>query len=135
MMDKQEKQQHKEKTINNEDYRFLTYRLDQLEINLLKGQEKLEFEYKEQNKQIMQTLQVMQQGQNQQLKNITEVTQRLYAIEEKSKGIDPLKEATTSHAERIKELERRLDIYKVITIGIITTLVGAGLLEIVRMIH
>ena len=133
MMNKQDPE--KEKTINNEDYRFLAYRLDQLEINLLKGQEKLEFEYKEQNKQIMQTLQVMQQGQNQQLKNITEVTQRVYAIEEKSKCIDPLKESTTSHAERIKELERRLDIYKVITIGIITTLVGAGLLEIVRMIH
>ena len=133
MMNKQDPE--KEKTINNEDYRFLAYRLDQLEINLLKGQEKLEFEYKEQNKQIMQTLQVMQQGQNQQLKNITEVTQRVYAVEEKSKYIDKIKEATTSHAERIKELERRLDIYKVITIGIITTLFGAGLLEIVRMIH
>ena len=128
------KQEEKEKSINN-DYRFLAYRLDQLEINLLKGQEKLEMEYKEQNKQVMQTLHSVQEGQNQQTQNLVEITQRVHTIEEKSEAIDKIKEATTKHSERIQELKRRLDLYKIIIIGIITTILGAVLIEIIRMIH
>ena len=120
---------------DNEEYRFLDYRLDQLENNLRKGQERLENEYKEQNKQIMQTLTMMQDSMNQHNTAIVEVTQRITNLEEKGHGLDKMRERITEHHERIKELERRLDIYKQVLIAVSVTVVGAILIELIRIIH
>lgn len=95
-----------------EDYRFIDYRLDQLELNLRKGQERLEHEYRETYQQILQTLQTMQDGQNEQNKSLIELSQRQQAIEEKIGCIDELKKAATRNTSRIKNIERRIDIYK-----------------------
>lgn len=120
---------------DNEEYRFLDYRLDQLENNLRKGQERLENEYKEQNKQIMQTLTVMQESMGQHNTAIVEVTQRISNIEQKAETLDNIRERTTKHHERIKELERRLDIYKQILIALSVTVVGAIVVEIIKIIR
>jgi len=124
-----------EQQADTEQYRFLDYRLDQLEQNLRKGQERLENEYKEQNKQIMQTLTMMQESMGQHNTAIVEVTQRISNIEQKAETLDNIRERTTKHHERIKELERRLDIYKQVLIAVSVTVVGAILIELIRIIH
>lgn len=124
-----------EQQADTDQYRFLDYRLDQLEQNLRKGQERLENEYKEQNKQIMQTLTMMQESMGQHNTAIVEVTQRISNIEQKAETLDNIRERTTKHHERIKELERRLDIYKQVLIAVSVTVVGAILIELIRIIH
>lgn len=116
------------------DYRFIDYRLDQLEHNLRQGQERLEQEYKEQNRQIMQTLTAMQDGLNQQNSSIVELTQRVYSLEEQSACIDKLREATVKNTTEIHELERRMDIYKQILVGVIVALGASILMEFIKLI-
>ena len=59
-----------QETTIDEDYRFIDYRLNQLETNLRKGQEKLEREQQNNYKEIMHLLQVMQEGNNEQNKQL-----------------------------------------------------------------
>lgn len=105
------------------DYRFILYRLDQLEVS-----------EKENFKEIMKMLQVMQQGQNEQNKTIIELNQRMYAVEEKIKCIDKLKEAAATRKTEVNNLYRRLDIYKAVLIGISITVVGTLLIQILRLL-
>ena len=121
---------------NNEldEKRFIDYRLDQLELNLRKGQEKLEQDFKQQNSQILQTLQIMQEGQNEQNKTLVELTQRVQTLEEKKPQIDNLKETSTTNTTEIHELERRLDVYKQVLIGIGISVAAVILVDILKLI-
>ena len=105
------------------DYRFLDYRLDQLEINLRKGQEKLEQDQTNNYKELIKMLQLVQEGNNEQNKQLVELAQRQKSVEEKIPCIDSLKEVATKHNTEIKDLERRLEIYKQILM-----LVGTGVI-------
>lgn len=116
------------------DYRFIDYRLTQIENNLRQGQERLEQEYREQNKQIMATLTAMQEGLNQQNSSIVELTQRVYSLEGQSTCVDKLRDATVQNTTEIKELERRMDIYKQILVGVIVTLGASILVEFIKLI-
>ena len=80
------------KKTNDDDYRFIDYRLDQLETNLRKGQEKL--------------LQVMQEGNNKQNEQLISLNQRLNGMEEKLKCIEKLKEVATKNTTEIKDIEK-----------------------------
>lgn len=116
------------------DYRFIDYRLTQIENNLRQGQQRLEQEYKEQNRQIMQTLTAMQEGLNKQNSSIVELTQRVHSLEDQSTCVDKLREATVKNTTEIKELERRMDIYKQILVGVIVTLGASILVEFIKLI-
>ena len=116
------------------DYRFLDYRLDQLELNLRKGQEKLEKEYKESNKTILETLTAMQEGQNEQNRTIVELIQRQKNVEEKMKCIDKLRDVATENTTRVKELERRIDIYKQVLIGVGISAVSALIIGVLKFL-
>lgn len=116
------------------DYRFLDYRLDQLELNLRKGQEKLEKEYKESNKTILETLTAMQEGQNEQNRTIVELIQRQKNVEEKMKCIDKLRDVATENTTRVKELERRIDIYKQVLVGVGISAVSALIIGVLKFI-
>lgn len=122
------------KPVDAEDYRFIDYRLNQLELNLRKGQERLEQEYKESNKQLMKTLTLMQEGLNKQNASLVELKQRVSTIEEKNHNIDKLNETATKNATTITELERRMDIYKQILIGVVIASGGAILIDIIKFI-
>ena len=125
------------KTSNEEridDYRFIDYRLDQLEKNLAEGQRRLEKEYKESNKQILKTLELMQESNNKQNQQLVELTQRLHTLEDKTQCIDKLKEVTTQHGEEIRTLYKRIDIYKQILMGVGVGVLLALSVEIVRFI-
>ena len=119
---------------NEYDYRFIDYRLDQLETNLRKGQEKLEQDFKAQNTQILQTLQLMQEGQNEQNKTLIELTQRVQTLEEKKPQIEHLKESSTENTTEIHELERRLDVYKQVLIGIGISVAAVVLVDLLKLI-
>ena len=124
--------EHKHEEI--EQQRFIDYRLDQLENNLRRGQEKLEQEYKEQNQQIMKTLTLMQEGQNQQNRTLAELNQRVATLEDKNSCIDKLREIATKNTTEIKDVERRLDIYKHILLAVGTGAGVALLIDIIKLI-
>jgi len=124
--------EHNEK--KEHDYRFLDYRLDQLETNLLKGQEKLEQEQTNNYKELIKMLQIVQEGNNEQNKQLVELTQKTNALEEKVHCIDKLKESATKHGEEIRALHDRLDIYKQILLLVGTGAGVALLIEIIKFI-
>lgn len=133
-MTNEQQEKNSDEHYANEDYRFIDYRLTQIENNLRQGQERLEQEYKEQNKQIMQTLTAMQEGLNQQNSSIVELTQRVYSLEGQSTCVDKIREATVKNTTEIKDLERRMDIYKQILVGVIVTLGASILVEFIKLI-
>ena len=123
-----------EQELIDEDYRFIDYRLNQLETNLRKGQEKLEREQQNNYKEIMHLLQVMQEGNNEQNKQLIEVVQRQKTVEEKMGCIDKLREVATKNTTEIKDIERRIEIYKQILFVVGTGAAIALLTEIITII-
>lgn len=123
-----------QETTIDEDYRFIDYRLNQLETNLRKGQEKLEQEQQNNYKEIMQLLQVMQEGNNEQNKQLIEVIQRQKTVEEKMGCIDKLREVATKNTTEIKDIERRIEIYKQILFVVGTGAAIALITEIITII-
>lgn len=118
----------------DEDYRFIDYRLNQLEQNLRKGQEKLEQEQQTNYKEIMHLLQVMQEANNEQNKQLIEAAQRMKTVEEKMQCIDKLREVATKNTTEIKDIERRIEIYKQILFVVGTGAAIALLTEIITII-
>ena len=116
------------------DYRFLDYRLNQYETKLDKGLEKLEQGQKNNYTEIMKTLRLMQEGNNEQNKTLIELNQRIQVVEQKINCIDRLKEVTTKHGEEIRTLYKRLDIYKQLLMAIGGGAGVALLIEIIKFI-
>lgn len=123
-----------QETTIDEDYRFIDYRLNQLETNLRKGQEKLEQEQQNNYKEIMHLLQVMQEANNEQNKQLIEVNQRQKTVEEKMQCIDKLREVATKNTTEIKDIERRIEIYKQILFVVGTGAAIALITEIITII-
>lgn len=123
-----------QETTIDEDYRFIDYRLNQLEQNLRKGQEKLEREQQNNYKEIMHLLQVMQENNNEQNKQLIEVVQRQKTVEEKMGCIDKLREVATKNTTEIKDIERRIEIYKQILFVVGTGAAIALITEIITII-
>ena len=105
-------EQIKEEQPRIEGYKFIEYRLDQLEQNLRKGQEKLEADAKHNNEEIMHLLQQNNQTLLEQNKQLVELHQRQINVEEKVSCINKLREVATKNRTNIHEIERRLEIYK-----------------------
>ena len=122
----------KEKKI--EEQRFLDYRINELEKNLTKGIEKLEREQKESNTEIMKSLNIMQQGLNENTKTLIELTQRQQIVEEKINCIDGLKEVATKHAEEIRNIKQRMEVYKQILMAVGTGVGIALLIDLIKLI-
>lgn len=118
----------------DKDFRFMEYRLNQLELNLRKGQEKLEQEYKDSNKQIIDTLALIQENNNELNKNLIELAQRQSNTENKLNNIDKLLETTTINTTQITELKRRLEIYKQILFMVGGTAVTAFLMALFELV-
>lgn len=131
MCNEKNKQNTKE---TKQDYRFLEYRLNQLENNLREGQLRLEREYKESNKQILETLLVLQDNSNDLNKTIIGLKERQQVVEQKIQCIDRLREVATKHNASIHEIERRMEIYKQILFVVGTGVAIALLTEIVKII-
>lgn len=123
-----------QETTIDEDYRFIDYRLNQLETNLRKGQEKLEQEQQNNYKELIQMLQVMQEANNEQNKQLIEVIQRQKTVEEKMGCIDKLREVATKNTTEIKDIERRIEIYKQILFVVGTGAAIALITEIITII-
>lgn len=96
----------------DEDYRFIDYRLDQLEHNLQKGQERLEQESKRNYEEILKTLRAMQQSQTEQNKQLIIHEGKLTRIEEKIQKIDHLNDASTESKQEIINIHHRLGVIR-----------------------
>ena len=118
----------------DEDVRFLSYKLDQLEKNLREGQEKLEKEQSTNYKQLISILQQLQEGNNTQNQKLVELTEKQKVVEGKVVCIDRLKEVATKHNTEIHELERRLEIYKQVLFVIGTGVAVALVTEVLRIL-
>lgn len=125
---------NKKELTSTEAYKFIEYRLDQLEQNLRKGQEKLESDAKHNNKEIMQLLQQNNQTLIEQNKQIVELSQRQINVEEKVSCINRLREVATKNRTEINEIERRLEVYKqilfVVGTGVAIALIKAFVFNI-----
>lgn len=124
--------EHNEK--KEHDYRFLDYRLDQLELKLEKGLEKLEIDQNNNYQDLVKLLQIVQENNNEQNKTLVELVQRQKSLEEKVHCIDKLKESATKHSEEIHALQDRLDIYKQILLIVGTGAGVALLIELIKFI-
>jgi uncharacterized protein (DUF3084 family) len=118
---------------NPYDYRFIDYRLTQLENNLRKGQEKLEQDQKSNYQELIKILQTMQESSNNLSQKIIELKERQYALEEKSKRVDQMKETIATHEEKISDHDRRLGIYQTVLIGVTITVVAAVVIFILKL--
>ena len=118
----------------DEDVRFLSYKLDQLEKNLREGQEKLETEQSNNYKQLISILQQLQEGNNIQNQKLIELTEKQKVVESKVVCIDRLKEVATKHNTEIHELERRLEIYKQVLFVVGTGVAVALVTEVLRIL-
>ena len=117
-----------------EDVRFLSYKLDQLEKNLREGQEKLEKEQSNNYKQLINILQQLQEGNNIQNQKLVELNEKQKVVESKVVCIDRLKEVATKHNTEIHELERRLEIYKQVLFVVGTGVAVALVTEVLRIL-
>lgn len=117
-----------------EDVRFLSYKLDQLEKNLREGQEKLETTQSNNYKQLISILQQLQEGNNIQNQKLIELTEKQKVVEGKVVCIDRLKEVATKHNTEIHELERRLEIYKQVLFVVGTGVAVALVTEVLRIL-
>ena len=127
-------EQIKEEQPRIEGYKFIEYRLDQLEQNLRKGQEKLEADAKHNNEEIMHLLQQNNQTLLEQNKQLVELHQRQINVEEKVSCINKLREVATKNRTNIHEIERRLEIYKQILFVVGTGAALALITELIRIL-
>jgi len=118
----------------DEDVRFLSYKLDQLEKNLREGQEKLETAQSTNYKQLSSILQQLQEGNNVQNQKLIELTEKQKVVESKVVCIDRLKEVATKHNTEIHELERRLEIYKQVLFVVGTGVAVALVTEVLQVV-
>ena len=125
---------NKKELTRTDEYKFIEYRLDQLEQNLRKGQEKLEADAKHNNEEIMQLLQQNNQTLLEQNKQLVELQQRQINVEEKVSCINRLREVATKNRTNIHEIERRLEVYKqilfVVGTGVAIALIKAFVFQI-----
>ena len=113
-----------------QDYRFLNYRLNQLELNLRKGIEKIETDNQTYNTQLMQTLQQLQTGQSKTYEAMAQIKQRQDNLEEKMACVESLKKNSIKHDERIKNVNdntnHRIDVIQKILFIVASTAIGAA---------
>ena len=117
-----------------EEYRFMDYRLDQLEKNLEREIQKIEQEQRRNNTEIMKTLQTLQEGVNNTTRTLIVHEGKLNSIEEKSKCLEELKKETTKQAQQIKTLYSRMSTYRQLLMGVGIAALGAVLIEIIKFI-
>lgn len=134
MRRKMDNEHNKKELTRTDEYKFIEYRLDQLEQNLRKGQEKLEADAKHNNEEIMQLLQQNNQTLLEQNKQLVELQQRQINVEEKVSCINRLREVATKNRTNIHEIERRLEVYKqilfVVGTGVAIALIKAFVFQI-----
>lgn len=121
---------------NTGDYRFLDYRLNQLELKLERGLEQIETEQRRYNIEVMKTLQTLQEGQNRTTENMAKVRQHIDDMEEKLKCIDKLKEVASKNTARITAVNHRVDVVQKILFAVATAAISAlftALISIAQM--
>jgi CHASE3 domain sensor protein len=128
--------ENKEKKVETHDYdyRFFDYRLNKLEQEITKGLKKLEDENTQNSKELMKMLQLVQENNNEQNKTLVKLGQRQESMGEKLRCIDKLRDVATENRTRIKEVERRLEVYKqilfVVGTGVAIALIKAFIFNI-----
>ena len=118
------------------DYRFLDYRLNQLELKLERGLEQIETEQRRYNIEVMKTLQTLQEGQHKTTENMAKVQQHIGDMEEKLKCIDKLKDVASKNTARITAVNHRVDVVQKILFAVATAAISAlftALISIAQM--
>ena len=103
-------------TINN--YKFIDYRLTQLENKLEKGLENIEQEQRRYNTDVMNTLQTLQLGQSKTGEAMAKVQQRIETLEQNQNCIEKLKDAANKNITRIEAANHRIDVVQKILFAV-----------------
>ena len=119
---------------NTGDYRFLDYRLNQLELKLERGLEQIETEQRRYNIEVMKTLQTLQEGQNRTTENMAKVRQHIDDMEEKIKCIDKLKDVASKNTARVTAVNHRVDVVQKILFAVGGAAISAFFTALVSII-
>jgi len=119
---------------NTGDYRFLDYRLNQLELKLERGLEQIETEQRRYNIEVMKTLQTLQEGQNRTTENMAKVRQHIDDMEEKLKCIDKLKDVASKNTARVTAVNHRVDVVQKILFAVGGAAISAFFTALVSII-
>ena len=119
---------------NTGDYRFLDYRLNQLELKLERGLEQIETEQRRYNIEVMKTLQTLQEGQHKTTENMAKVQQHIQDLEEKLKCIDKLKDVASKNTARITAVNHRVDVVQKILFAVGGAAISAFFTALVSII-
>lgn len=112
------KRNNKNTDNHDNDYRFLDYRLTQLENQIEKGFDNVEQEQRKYNIEVMRTLQELQEGQNRTTESMARVRQRLDDMDTEIRHIDTLKEAANKNTESIHSAHHRIDVVQKILFAV-----------------
>lgn len=100
------------------DYKFIDYRLTQLENKLEKGLESIEQEQRTYQLEVMKTLHCLQEGQNKTSENMAKVQQRIETLEHNERYIDNLKDAARTNTTSIEAVNHRVDVVQKILFAV-----------------
>lgn len=105
-------------TVAINDYKFIDYRLTQLENKLEKGLYNLEQEQRRYNTDVMKTLQTLQLGQSKTGEAMAKVQQRINTLEQNQHCIEKLKDAANKNITRIEATNHRIDVVQKILFAV-----------------
>ncbi len=100
------------------DYKFIDYRLTQLENKLEKGLSNLEQDHRRNTTEIMKTLQTLQLGQSKTGEAMAKMQQRINTLEQNQHCIEKLKDAANKNITKIEAANHRIDVVQKILFAV-----------------
>jgi len=100
------------------DYKFIDYRLTQLENKLEKGLSNLEQDHRRNTTEIMKTLQTLQLGQTKTGEAMAKMQQRINTLEQNQHSIEKIKDTSNKNITRIEATNHRIDVVQKILFAV-----------------
>ena len=100
------------------DYKFIDYRLTQLENKLEKGLHNLEQDHRRNTTEIMKTLQTLQLGQTKTGEAMAKMQQRINTLEQNQHSIEKIKDTSNNNITRIEATNHRIDVVQKILFAV-----------------
>ena len=100
------------------DYKFIDYRLTQLENKLEKGLSNLEQDHRRNTTEITKLLQTLQLGQSKTSEAMAKMQQRINTLEQNQHSIEKLKDTSNKNITLIEATNHRIDVVQKILFAV-----------------
>ena len=116
--EKKNKQENNTQHTLLNDYKFIDYRLTQLENKIEKGLDNIEQEQRSYQLEVMKTLHSLQEGQNKTSENMAKLQQRIDTLEHNERHLDNLKDTARTNTTNIGAVNHRVDVVQKILFAV-----------------